>query len=259
MENIHRLVIPYKDIFTTVYVIKTPIGAMLFDTATTDEDAKGYIIPFLEKLGITPDNLKYIFISHNHRDHAGSLRYLMKNYPESIALSNSPDIMKNLGEDRVIMPKDDDVFLDFLKPVSIPGHTLDSCAVLDMRTNTLVSGDCLQVYGICGSGLWGANIRFPSLYLEAIEKVRRLNVQNILSAHDYYPCGYMAQGADEVKTFLDYCTEPMGKIKEMILKNPHKTDEEIANLYNSNNDLPTLGAHVVCAVREEGIAQSQKP
>ena len=251
MKNIHRLVIPYKDIFTTVYVIKTPLGAMLFDTATTSEDAEEYIIPFLKELNINEDNLKYIFISHNHMDHSGSMRYIMKKYPKAIVISNSPAIMQNLGENKVVMPKDSDVFLDFLKTVSIPGHTLDCCAVLDTRTNTLVSGDSLQAYGIFGSGLWGASIRFPALYMEAIEKLRELNVENILSAHDYYPCSHRARGADEVKTFLDSCIEPMAKIKELILQNPGKSDDEIAGLYNANKNLPTLGGYVVRAVREE--------
>ena len=52
-ENIYRLTIPFKDIFTTVCLIKTDEGALLFDTATYDEDVENYIIPFLDELGIT--------------------------------------------------------------------------------------------------------------------------------------------------------------------------------------------------------------
>ena len=37
-ENIYRLTIPYKDIFTTVYAVKTESGALLFDCASYDED-----------------------------------------------------------------------------------------------------------------------------------------------------------------------------------------------------------------------------
>ena len=67
-ENIYRLTIPFKDIFTTVYVLKTDEGALLFDTATYDEDIQNYIIPFLDELEITEDMLKYVFISHTDRE-----------------------------------------------------------------------------------------------------------------------------------------------------------------------------------------------
>ena len=36
-DKIHRLTIPYKDIFTTVYTVKTDTGVLLFDAASTRE------------------------------------------------------------------------------------------------------------------------------------------------------------------------------------------------------------------------------
>lgn len=44
-EYIHRLTIPYKDIYTTVLFIKTEEGVVLFDTATFEEDVKEQILP----------------------------------------------------------------------------------------------------------------------------------------------------------------------------------------------------------------------
>ena len=37
-ENIHRMTIPYKDIFTTVYTVESEEGAILFDAATFESD-----------------------------------------------------------------------------------------------------------------------------------------------------------------------------------------------------------------------------
>ncbi len=71
-ENIYRLVIPFMDVYTTIFVIKTPKGAALFDTATYSEDVEQYIIPALEKLEMNAKMLKYVVISHNHRDHPGT-------------------------------------------------------------------------------------------------------------------------------------------------------------------------------------------
>ena len=53
MENksIFRITTPYKDIFTTVYVIKTEKGVLLFDAASYDCDADDAIIPALASFG----------------------------------------------------------------------------------------------------------------------------------------------------------------------------------------------------------------
>ena len=80
--HIHRLVIPFLDIYTTVFVIKTPDGALLFDTATYPEDADNYILPALRDLGISQDALYGVVISHNHRDHAGSLSRIRQEFPD---------------------------------------------------------------------------------------------------------------------------------------------------------------------------------
>lgn len=248
-ENIYRLTIPFKDIFTTVYVLKTDEGALLFDTATYDEDIQNYIIPFLDELEITEDMLKYVFISHNHGDHAGGLNAFMKSYPETCIISRSPEIKEKYIDYNVMFPKDGDVVLGFLQVIAIPGHTCDSSAVFDMRTKTLVTGDCLQLYGIYGSGLWGSNISLPKEHIEAVEKLRQMDISHILTAHDYHPCGYSYQGREAIVKALDFCIAPLGEIKALIFKNLNASDEQICAEYNSSGN-PKLGVHVVTAVRK---------
>lgn len=94
-DFIKRLVLPYKDIFTTVYLIMTPKGAILFDTASYNEDVDYSIIPFLEEHGITSETLKYVFISHNHRDHVGGLKRFMQIYPDTCIVSRSDALADN--------------------------------------------------------------------------------------------------------------------------------------------------------------------
>ena len=95
-ENIYRMTMPYKDIFTTVYAVKTEKGALLFDAASYDDDIENYIIPFLEKLDITKEMLKFVFVSHNHIDHAGGLEKLVEYFPDIEILSRCPNSKKNL-------------------------------------------------------------------------------------------------------------------------------------------------------------------
>ena len=249
-ENIHKITIPYKDIFTTVCTVSTEEGVLLFDAASFPEDAEGYIFPMLEELGIGENELKYIFISHNHNDHAGTLRELLERFPDVTVLSRSEALKEKYAGYKVCAPEDGEIFLGALKVVTIPGHTADSAAILDTRSNTLITGDSLQVYGIFGSGPWGANISLPVEHIEAVEKVRALGVDAIYTAHDYHPCGTVARGEAEVNRMLDGCLEPIGIVKKLVRENPEKDDAEIAVMYNAAAELPRLNVKLVAAVRD---------
>ncbi len=254
-ENIFRLTIPYKDIYTTVLVVKTPAGALLFDTASYDSDITDYVVPMLEELGVTAQELKYVFISHNHTDHAGGLEKFHQQFPDTCIVAGGPTLQERYANAKFLAAEDGGVLLDVLKIVTIPGHTPNCCAILDTRTNTMISGDCLQLYGIFGSGKWACNIGLPTAHLEAIEKVRVMGVEELITAHDYHPYGYWHKGADAVQKVLDACVEPLMKIKELILANPEKTDEEICAFYNGAEKLPTLGVRVPGAIRREWLTQ----
>lgn len=248
-EHIYRMTLPYKDIFTTVYVVKTPAGTVLFDAASFDADATEYILPMLAELGVSPNELKYIFISHNHRDHAGALGALLNEFSGVCLVSRSEALREKHADYAFVYPEDGDKLLEVLQVVTIPGHTPDSMALLDTRTHTLISGDCLQLYGIFGSGEWACNIGLPTEHFAAIEKLRTMPIQMILTAHDYHPYGYCYQGEDMVRKSLDACLEPLFQIKQMIQANPQMSDEDIVALYNTPAKLPTLGVRPVAAMR----------
>ncbi len=248
-EYINRLTIPYKDIFTTVYTVRTDNGILIFDSGSFDEDIENSIIPFFNSLGISADEIKYVFISHNHRDHAGGLEAFMRKFPDVCIVSRSPELKEKFSGFKIISPEDGDILLDVLEVVAIPGHTKDSSAVLDKRTNTLISGDCLQLYGIFGSGKWGANISFPKKHLEAINKLRGMDIEIILTAHDYCPLGYIYSGKVEVKEALDACVAPLFEIVNLISENKEFSDEAICSMYNNGNK-PVLRDGVVTAVRK---------
>ncbi len=249
-ENIYRLEIPYKDIFTTVFLVKTDEGFLLFDAASYDEDIDNYIVPFFNEYNVTGENLKYVFISHNHTDHAGGLGAFMKAFPDTCIISRHPDIIERFKGYNTLMPEENTVILKDLKVITIIGHTGDSSGILDMRTNTLISGDGLQLYGIFGSGKWGSNIYFPDTHIHEVNKLKKMEIDHILTAHDYQPYGFSYDGKEAVQNALDACIEPLYKVRDMILANPDLTDEEICALYNQEKT-PTLGEHVVTQVRKK--------
>ena len=248
-ENIHRLTTLYKDIFTSVYALKSPKGHILFDAASFDEDVDDQILPFLKRLGITAETLKYVFISHNHKDHSGGLQRLMQEFPDACIVSGSSALQETYPNCAVLCPKDGDVLLDTYRVVTIPGHTADSAALLDLRTMTLITGDCLQLFGIRGSGNWASNISYHAAHLEAVEKVRGMHVESIFAAHDYEPCGYRAVGKMEVDQMLDACVAPIRRLKQLICENPDLDDAQIRQLYNDPEKQLSIGVHVVAAMR----------
>ncbi len=251
-ENIYRTVIPYKNIFTTVYLIKSDRGVILFDAATTEYDVENYIEPALAELGVGKGDLKYVFISHAHGDHIGGLRPLLERFPEVTAVSFLPKIAEDYSDFKVQTAKDGDTLLDCFRLVAIPGHSSDSAALFDMRTKSLVTGDCLQAYGIFGSDYWGANISLPSEHLAALQRLRTLDIENIYTAHDFQPYGYRACGKEEVSRFIDACEIPLMKVRKLIEENPTLNDEEIRAIYNNANPtvFPPVGLWVITKARE---------
>lgn len=249
-EYIYRLTIPFLDIFTTIYVVKTENGALLFDTATYNDDVDNYILPFLSKIGVTDETLRYILVSHNHRDHVGGLNVLMTHFPSATIISRSSVLGEKYTDYNFLCPNDNEIILDSLRIVTIPGHTMDCISVYDTKSKILISGDCLQLYGIYGSGDWGSNISLPTEHIKAIEKLRKIDISTVLTAHDYHPCGYRYDGKESIYRALDECVNPLYKIKDMIVGNPDLDDAQICAMYNGL-DYPTLNVRVVSAVRRE--------
>ena len=245
--HIYSMTLPYKDIFTTVVVLESEQGNILFDTAYSQSDVQEQILPALQQLGVAAP--KYIFISHIHGDHAGGLKWILEAFPEATVISRSDALAEEHPGASFVNPQDGDLFLEHFQVVAIPGHTPDSSALLDKRTGTLVTGDCLQVYGIYGSGTWGAVIYWQKLHLEALEKLHGMDIQAILAAHDYHPYGQTAFGKEAVKAYIDGCLEALLRIRDILKANLEKTDEEITALCNDGS-LPTVPVKVVTAMRK---------
>ena len=248
-DNIYFFRTEYKDIFTTVYVVKTPVGVLVFDAASFDCDIDNSIKPALDELSISEDELKYVFISHNHVDHAGGLKRFLEVYPNVTVLSRSEALAEKYANAKVIAPNDNDVILNVLKVITIPGHTMDAMGILDTRTDSLISGDSLQLYGIFGSGLWGSNINFVLEHRAAIDKLRTIKLSEIMTAHDYHPLGQRYIGEEQIAAALDFCIEPLDKVVKLIEDNPDKDDETLAAIYNDGT-LPTLATRIITKVRK---------
>jgi len=248
-ENIGRLKIPFEDIFTTVFLIKTEEGAVLFDTATYPSDADEYIVPALYAAGVDANSIAYIVISHSHRDHAGSLARLLEVYPDVTVVARSEKLRDESKAAKWIIPDDKTEICGVLRAVMMTGHSPDSMGILDTRTKTLVSGDSLQLYGIFGSGKWGANIPFPNEHLAVLEKLRLMDIESVFASHDYHSLGWRADGHDAVLAYYAECEKAIYDIRDFMGAYQQLDDSAIAEMYNSTSGKPRVGDRVFKAIR----------
>ena len=70
---------------TVVYALTTSEGIILIDAGYEGQE-ESVLLPGLESLGLSPDDIEYVIIAHGHRDHFGGARYLQQNYGARIIL-----------------------------------------------------------------------------------------------------------------------------------------------------------------------------
>ncbi len=185
-NGIYRLRIPFEKIYTSVFLITTPNGAVLVDCATTAEDVDIFIVPSLRALGYALTDIKMLVLTHGHGDHAGGL---------SRILSLAPNI-EVVTELRVLADK--------ISTYPLAGHTEDSIGVFDGRTHTLISGDGLQGAGV---DKYRCNVKNKAAYIETLERIKKdERVENILFSHAYEPFDKDSVfGRGEVEVCLSEC------------------------------------------------------
>ena len=235
--------VPYKDIFVAIYVIRTEKGVVLFDTGARDADVDNWNVPALEQLGVTPT---HIFVSHNHKDHAGGLARAAARFPDACIVARSATLAAEYPN--VLSPADGELLLDQLQVVAVPGHTIDCSGLLDLPTKTLVCGDCLQSYGIYGSGYWYGNITFPAEHFNAVAKLYGLPIETIATAHDYHPCDVVSVGKEAVTLRLDSCIDALRRVLRIAVENSTLDDTQVSQLCNDGT-LPKVAPKVIAALR----------
>lgn len=246
--HIYRLVVPFLDIYTSIFLIESEEGWVVFDTATYPEDMDNYLASALKELGV--EKPAWVVVSHNHRDHGGGLARFAQLYPQTPIAAGSAACGERVPGREVRVLSDGETLVGPLTAVTIPGHTADAVGLLDTRTGTLLSGDGLQLYGIYGSGAWGANISLIPEHLKAGEKLLSLDLQSILASHNYHPRDWRADGREAVADYIDQCAKALGDIRAYTLAHPDQTPEEMAEAYNAASGLPTVAPRIFKAAAE---------
>jgi glyoxylase-like metal-dependent hydrolase (beta-lactamase superfamily II) len=183
--------------------------AVLLDTGLVGEP---WLIRWrLRRLGLRPDAIKAILLTHGHIDHAGNLawakaftgapiyahpaeqrhidgtyRYAGVNVWCGLMESAGRAVLRVGQPAKIDVPLADGDALPFwggLRVVHLPGHTLGHCGFYSERHNLLFSGDLFSSYFF--------NVHFPPAILNSApellpathEKVLRLNPHLIVPQH----------------------------------------------------------------------------
>ena len=233
-DYIYRLQIPFSNIYTCMFLIRTPAGTVVYDTGTYGSDISNYLVPALQELSM--EQPVAVAISHNHGDHAGGLTAFHELYPD-VPIYAGSEACKERVDASVRVLKDGDILFG-LRAVHIPGHTTDCIGIYDRRTKTLLSGDCLQAYGIYGKGKWGTSIAYPQAHLEALDRLENMDIQALYTAHHYEPSGNSAEGLEQVQNYILRCRNALKDIRDYVVAHPEKELETLNEGYAAMTGLP---------------------
>lgn len=186
--EIYRLQVPFMSVYTSVFLVRSAKGNILVDCATTAEDVERYIIPALQKMGLALSDIRYLFLTHGHSDHAGGKDRILERHP-AIQIVSAEAAAE----------------LSPLEIYPLPGHTPDSIGLFDPESGTLLSGDGLQGAGI---GMFRCSLAAGrAVYFETVARLLAdKKIQNILFSHAYEPWySATAFGRAEVEKRLSDC------------------------------------------------------
>ncbi|MBQ8005272.1 MAG: MBL fold metallo-hydrolase [Clostridia bacterium] len=244
--DIYRLEVPFEDIYTAVFLLRTKEGDILLDCATNKHDVENIIIPALRDIGSLP---KYLICTHSHGDHMGGLPFMMSYYKDVTAMFCSREAFRKHSEwgERIIIPNNGDKIFSSIEIISLPGHSEDSIGLLDVNTKTLLSGDSIQLGGV---GRYGTGVENGEKYRKTLQKIISMDVENLVASHEYYPLGSIAFGKDNVERFVRESAFFAENIKAFAKQNSAVDCSEIALLYNKYfSDYPPIGVKTVKALK----------
>ncbi|CAM3853832.1 Metallo-beta-lactamase L1 precursor [Vibrio aerogenes CECT 7868] len=87
------------------WAIKTSEGLILIDAMNSNNQAEHIIVAGLKKLGLDPNDIKYLIITHAHGDHYGGQEYLVKHFHPRVVMSDRDWQMLEKSEGLIANPR----------------------------------------------------------------------------------------------------------------------------------------------------------
>jgi glyoxylase-like metal-dependent hydrolase (beta-lactamase superfamily II) len=203
---------PIQGALVSCHLLVDGDEAVLIDTGLFG--TRWQIRRLLGRLGMKPDCIKAILLTHGHLDHAGNAAWIKEwtgakiyAHPAEQAhidgrfpyqginrwcgrlegLGRLVSAYRRVAIDVPLVDADELPFWGGLRVVHLPGHTAGHCGYFSERHGVLFSGDLFASYRAHAS--LGPRIfsSFPGLIPASLEKARQLNPKGMVPSHYFVP------------------------------------------------------------------------
>lgn len=235
----------FRKITDDIYLLETPAGGVwsgiilvdgtekvLIDSGENAAHIDELLVPALKEMGYSLKDVDWLCNTHCHGDHVGGHRRIVELAGTKVAAYRksvpklrdplkysrliraaypaysppAPAVLDGVAADVVL--EDGERIAGRLQVVASPGHDDDCICFLDIPSGTLISGDSLQGNGTRTQGT--ALYMDLEAYRNTLEKLMRMDIENIISAHPYLYSGEAARGKRECAAYLERCMEITG-------------------------------------------------
>ncbi len=214
------------DFWAGMVLVRGQRTCMLLDTAIHDA-VEETLQPFFSENHIPWESLTHIINTHSHSDHVECNQQIQALSGAKTAIHHSgADALRKSGQVVDLTLNDGDAVSNgeiSLRIIHTPGHSADSCCILESETGTLFSGDSIQCRGSVNIGL--ALYADPLAYQESQRKIRALcasgEVRKIILGHPEQPCTCGIVEQADLLDFMDLSIETVDtyrRIAENLLK-----------------------------------------
>lgn len=270
--GIHALRYPCGTSWTGMFLVLRDSGNILIDTAF-EPAVDALLVPELNKLGMTLDDIDFVINTHVHGDHISGNAALRKRtraafaaFEHSAPKLRDPYPSMNRIRSRFapelpfrpvapgIEPLEPDIilkdgeFLGSLQVIHTPGHDSDSISLFDPLTGTLFPGDSLQGRGTHSSGV--AFYQDLNEYRSTLDIVEAVAPRRILAGHPFHPTDGTIENVPEFLRLCRDATAEYSRILRSAGKRCRRMEEFVAELLRragvtGHPTVPVLAWHTV--------------
>nr|MDO8081753.1 MBL fold metallo-hydrolase [Candidatus Freyarchaeota archaeon] len=178
--------IPGQSWASNVYVVGKEDLALI--DSGLNRDFESYIIRQIESLGLQPNRIKKLVITHFHPDHIGGAIEIVNFCAPQVMVHEieARYIEEKMGLDVQVKLKDGDMVqlgnMNF-QVIHTPGHSPGAICLYNAENKVLFSGDTVFAFGIGRTDIPGGD---TSKLKKSIKKLTELDVQVLLPGH-YVP------------------------------------------------------------------------
>ena len=182
------------------WLVTTSKGYILFDTMNNPDEARDVILGGMQKVGLDPKKIKYVFFGHFHLDHTGGGKYIQDTLHPTMLMGRDdwPLYFKSMETarfaDKTPMTRGLDIE-DGMKLtlgdvtatfVSMPGHTPGSTGMI---FNAKYQGKNHEVL-VTTASAGGNNVKNMESFVGGFEHIwdwaEKMKVESVINAHVNY-------------------------------------------------------------------------